>query len=298
MPDTRDGPRIVNALSFDIEDWFHMIGIDGVDDPETWSELPSILEYRTHEILDELDRRGVRATFFIVGWVADRYPHVVREIAIRGHEIGTHSYWHRTVSSLTPEAFAEDIAQSIDSIGTASGVCVRGFRAPSFSIVPGCEWAFDVLLDAGLSYDASLFPAPRGHGGYPCPIVPHKVTAPSGRTLPVLPMSVTRLLGKSIGFSGGGYLRLLPAGMIRRTITKMNGQGLPAVVYLHPADFAVDRPHVSMPLGRRFKTRVGLHTTMPKLRHLLDRFQFDSCAAVLGLDSIGKGVPAYTTETP
>lgn len=276
---------VMNALSFDLEDWFHMIGIAGVDDPQTWDGLPSILERRSAEILDLLDAHKVRATFFIVGWIAERYPAVIRDIAARGHEIGTHSHWHRTVNSLTPESFAEDLAQSIAAIEAACGVRPRGFRAPSFSIVPGIEWAFDVILEAGLTYDASLFPAARSHGGYPCPQGPHRVTTPKGRVLPELPMSTTRLLGKEIGFSGGGYLRLLPGAVICQSVAWLNAQGLPAVVYLHPADFATDRPHVKMPLARRFKTRVGLSSTRPKLRQLLERFRFDSCAAVLGLEA-------------
>lgn len=261
-----------------------MVGIDGVEDPASWPSLPSILERRTGEILDTLDDFDVRATFFVVGWIADRYPHVVRDIAERGHELASHSYWHRTVHSLTAREFADDLARSVDAIGAAAGTRVRGFRAPSFSITPGSEWAFDVMLDAGFDYDASLFPAPRADGGYPCPMIPHEVTAPSGRKLLELPMSTTRLLGARIGFSGGGYLRLLPSPLIVKAVSRLNDQGVPAVVYLHPADFAVDRPHVRMPLARRFRTRIGLRTTMPKLRLLLETFAFDSCAAVLGLE--------------
>lgn len=269
-----------------------MIGIDGVQDPAVWPSLPSILERRTVEILDTLDIYGVRGTFFIVGWIADRYPHVVRDIAARGHELASHSYWHRVVPSLSPREFADDLARSIDAIDRAAGVRVRGFRAPSFSIVPGTEWAFDVLLDAGLDYDASLFPAARAHGGYPCPMTPHEVTAPGGGKLLELPMSTTRILGVEVGFSGGGYLRLLPARTIVTNIARLNAQGVPAVVYLHPADFAVDRPHVRMSPLRRFKTRVGLRSTMPKLRILLETFAFDSCAAVLGLEGRNDAVIA------
>ncbi|ARE40282.1 Polysaccharide deacetylase [Rhodovulum sp. P5] len=289
---------VVNALSFDIEDWFHMVGIAGVDDPATWDALPSILERRTMEILDTLEEKGVRASFFVVGWIADKYPHVIKDIADRGHEISTHSYWHRTVNTLTPEEFAADLDRSIEAIGTASGVRPRGFRAPSFSITPGSEWAFDVLLDAGLVYDASLFPAPRAHGGYPCPLDRHMFTAPSGRKIPELPMSITRILGQRIGFSGGGYLRLLPEPLIRQSIKRMNAEGRPAVVYLHPADFATDRPHVPMSMARKFKTRVGLASTMSKFRALLDNFAFDTCENVLLLAREAKAPRSFREAAP
>ncbi len=146
-----------------------------------------------------------------------------------------------------------------------------------------------MLHEVGLRYDASLFPARRGHGGYPCPPGMHTVTAPSGRTMPELPMSMMRFLGRPLPFSGGGYLRLLPPWLIRRGFEQLNANGQPAVVYLHPRDFAPDCPRVPMPLTRRFKCYVGLDTTCDKLRMLLDRFRFNTCAAVLGVSENGNG---------
>lgn len=276
---------ITNALSFDIEDWFHMVEIEAVADPERWPELPSIVERYTRLILDTLDEASVKATFFILGWIAERHPDLVSAIAARGHELGTHSYWHRKVYDLDPQEFREDMKRSIDVIESAGGTGVHGFRAPSFSITPGSEWAFDVLHDLGLQYDASLFPAPRGHGGYPCPVAPHSFTkAPSGRPMPELPMSIMRLGPLRVPFSGGGYLRALPGWMIRRGFDQLNAQGIPAVVYLHPRDFAPDCPRVPMPLKRRFKCYVGLNSTLAKLRMLLRRYRFTTCRRVLGLE--------------
>ena len=206
-------------------------------------------------------------------------------IADNGHELGTHSYWHRKVYELTPETFRQDMVKSIDAIESAGGKKVLGFRAPSFSITPGAEWAFDVLHDLGLRYDASLFPARRGHGGYPCPMEAHSFTgAPSGRPMPELPMSVMRLAGVRMPFSGGGYLRLLPPRLIRHGFRQLNRQGIPVVVYLHPRDFAPDCPRVPMPPQRRFKCYVGLDGTKDKLRMLLRHYRFDTCAAVLGVN--------------
>ena len=275
---------ITNALSFDIEDWFHMVGIAAVEDPEAWPSFPSIVERHTEWIVETVSNANVQATFFVVGWIAERYPHLVRRIAEAGHEIGTHSYWHRKCYELTPETLREDLKRSIGVLEGISGQRVLGFRAPSFSIIPGSEWVFDVLLDLGLKYDASLFPGTRDNGGYPCPIEAHQFTkTPSGRSMPELPMSVMRLLGRRLAFSGGGYMRLLPHWLIRRGFEQLNSQGVPVVVYLHPRDFAVECPRVPMPLHRRFKSYVGLDTTADKLRMLLANYRFDTCAAVVGV---------------
>lgn len=275
---------IVNALSFDIEDWFHMVEIDAVADPAIWPTLPSLVIRYTQQILETVAAANVRATFFVLGWVAERYPELVRMIAEAGHELGTHSYWHRRVDQLTPKEFHEDMKRSIDVIEQQSGRKVLGFRAPSFSITPGSEWAFDVLHDLGLVYDASLFPAPRGHGGYPCPQQPHAFRrAPSGRPMTELPMSVMRFGPLKLPFSGGGYMRLLPLSVIRRGFRSFHRAGLPVVIYLHPRDFAPDCPRVPMPLHRRFKCYVGLDTTQHKLESLLREYRFDTCASVLGI---------------
>ncbi len=282
MPSDR---TIVNALSFDIEDWFHMVEIAAVSDPQAWPDLDSIVERYTEWIVQTVTEAETRATFFMLGWIAERYPKLVKLIADSGHELGTHSYWHRKVYELTPATFTEDMKQSIDTIESAGGKRVLGFRAPSFSITPGAEWAFDVLHDLGLRYDASLFPARRGHGGYPCPAEPHTFTkAPSGRPMPELPMSVMRLAGVRMPFSGGGYLRLLPPRLIHHGFRQLNRRGIPAVVYLHPRDFAPDCPRVPMPPHRRFKCYVGLAGTKDKLRMLLRHYRFDTCAAVVGVD--------------
>lgn len=276
--------HITNALSFDIEDWFHMVEIDAVADTDAWPTLPSIVEHYTHWIVETVTAANVRATFFMLGWIAERYPNLVKAIADAGHELATHSYWHRKVYELSPAEFRDDMQRSIDVIEAASSKKVLGFRAPSFSITPGTEWAFDVLLDLGLKYDASLFPAARGHGGYPCPVRAHQFTnTPSQRPIPELPMSVMQLGPKRLCFSGGGYMRLLPLWLIRKGFNQLNAQGIPAVVYLHPRDFAPDCPRVPMPLKRRFKCYVGLDTTKRKLQSLLDTHRFDTCASVLGI---------------
>jgi peptidoglycan-N-acetylglucosamine deacetylase len=280
-----------DALSFDIEDWFHIVEVAAVENPAKWpqlSERSSLVERYTDLILEICAERRAKGTFFILGWIAERHPGLVRRIADAGHELATHSFWHRKVYELTPEAFHADMRQSIDAIEAAGGRKVIGFRAPSFSITPGAEWAFDVLHDLGIRYDASLFPTARGHGGYPCPLEAHHFTkVPSGRPMPELPMSVMKVGPKRLAFSGGGYLRLLPGWMIRRGFDQLHREGRPAVVYLHPRDFAPDCPRVPMPASRRFKCYVGMHTTAPKLRMLLERYRFATCAEILAIRNEG-----------
>jgi polysaccharide deacetylase family protein (PEP-CTERM system associated) len=273
---------ILNALSFDIEDWFHLVEIDAVRDPATWPTFPSLVEDKTRLILRILAEHKTTATFFILGWIAERHPALIAEIAAAGHELASHGTMHQPVFQQTPDQFKGDVRRSLDALrAVAPSAAIAGYRAPSFSITPGAEWAFDVLADLGFMYDASLFPASRGHGGYPCPEQPHTLTAPSGRSLAELPMSVGRYGPLRMAYAGGGYLRLLPLSLIRRGVAQSHRAGRPAVTYLHPRDFAPDGPRVPMPATRRFKCYVGLGTTERKLRALLAAYRWGPCHAVL-----------------
>jgi polysaccharide deacetylase family protein (PEP-CTERM system associated) len=288
---------MTHALSFDIEDWFHLVEIKAVEHPSKWPDLESIVVPRTRQILATLKEFNTCATFFILGWIAERHPELVRMIADDGHEIGTHSFWHGKVYELDRESFLDDLRSSIEAIEQGAGVKVYGFRAPSFSITPGAEWAFDVLLEAGLEYDASLFPARRGHGGYPCPQGPHLVKTSNGRDIPELPASVISAGPISICFSGGGYFRLFPIRLIEYGIRKEAAKNRPTVIYLHPRDFAPDCPVVEMPLYRRFKSYVGLESTEPKLRALLKKYRFDTCRSVLS-EHLGSDFPKTANNQP
>jgi polysaccharide deacetylase family protein (PEP-CTERM system associated) len=272
----------IHALSFDIEDWFHMVEIDAVADPKSWDSFPSIVERETEWILDTLDRHGVRASFFVLGWIAAKYPALVKAIEERGHEIGSHSFWHRRIDQLDPAVFKEDITDSLDAIRAAGVERCDGFRAPTFSIVRGAEWAMDVLLDLGFTWDASLFPTPREHGGYPCPLEPHtSMIAPSGRPMPELPMSIMQLGPRATAFSGGGFFRLFPRGVIKRGFMQCERAGRPVVVYMHPRDFATDTPHIPMSRLRRFKCYVGIASAREKFKWMLDSWRFGTCTEVL-----------------
>jgi len=279
--------RPTHILTFDIEDWFHLVGTRILDERERWDALESVVVPYTEKILEALAEHDVRATFFVLGWVADKYPGLVRQIAEQGHELGSHSYWHRAVHTMSPDDFREDLRRSIDAVGGASGGGAKllGYRAPGFTITPGCEWAFDAIADAGLAYDASLFPSPHAHGGYPCPPGAHDLTTSSGRTLRELPMSTMSVLGRRVAFSGGGYLRVLPWAMIRRGMAQCERAGRPAVVYLHPWDFAPPPscPVPEMSRWHRFRCYHGRAGAAAKLNRLLTGWRWTTCAEALGL---------------
>ncbi len=273
---------MINALSFDIEDWFHILQIPELSNTGNWADLPQIVESYTYRILETLNQFEVKATFFIVGWIADRYPHLVREIADLGHEIGSHSYWHKTVYDLSREEFAEDIHASVQTLESISGRKVLGFRAPGFTLTEACPWAFDVLLDEGLSYDASLVPyRPQS---FNVTGKPHRFKGTlSGREIMELPVSALPLGKLSIPYCGGGYLRLMPTFLLYWLMRLQNQRGLPNVVYLHPRDFAVDCPQTKLPPLRHFRTYHGIASTQAKFEFILRNFEWDTCASLLGL---------------
>jgi len=290
---------VVNALSFDVEDWFHILGSEDFCNVRHWPHHPSLVTRYTERILGILDEQGVRATFFILGWIAQRYPHISRLIASQGHEIGTHSYWHRPVRHMTPREFREDLTRAVAVVEQQTGHKVRGFRAPGFSITPDQAWAFDIMLDLGLEYDASLVPFSFAGPSYPCSRSPHVVRdAPSGRTILELPVSVLRMGPLGLRFSGGGYLRLLPSSLIRWAVRRQNRRRLPVVVYLHPRDLAIDCPRVKMPLSRRFRCYVGLASAERKLRMLCSEFRFGSCLRVLRAQQLIDTTAPLVTHLP
>jgi polysaccharide deacetylase family protein (PEP-CTERM system associated) len=289
----KQSTEITHALSFDIEEWFHLVGVEAMADRSRWEVLERTVEPLTDQILSILDDHGVRGTFFVLGWVAERYPGLVKRIAAAGHEIGSHSYWHREVYEHTPDSFREDLRRSIGVLEDASEQQVLGYRAPSFSLTPGCEWVWDAMLDHGLRYDASVFPVKRAHGGYtlPTPLDAQQssvtLATPSGRSIQELPMSVMRLplVGKRVAFSGGGYFRVLPWWLVKHGFAQHDSSGREAVLYLHPWDFATDGPSLPMRRFQKFKCYRHRGQTEPRLRELLQTYRFGTCAEVMGIES-------------
>ncbi len=265
---------MLNALSIDLEDWFHILDVESVPPLSEWQKMESRVERNTEALLAILDRRGVRATFFVLGWIAEVYPHLVKEIARRGHELASHGYAHKLVYESTPREFEDDLLRSRDLTYSASGAVVRGYRAPGFSITRDCLWAFDVLTKNGFVYDSSIFPAVRGHGGYSG--YSSRIVWQPGTNggLWEFPISVCSLLGLKFVFSGGGYLRFWPLPVIDYGIRQINRQRHPAVVYFHPRDLDDGQPRLEMPLKRRWKTYYNLTAGGEKLDRILSGFHF------------------------
>lgn len=265
-----------HLFSVDVEEHFQVNAFEGLVPRETWSAQPSRVERSTGVLLDLLARYDATATFFTLGWVAERCPALVRRIVEAGHEIASHSWWHRKVSTLTPDTFREELASSRRILEDTSGRPVRGFRAPSFSIRPGMEWAFDVLLEEGYTWDSSLFPIRRPDYGYPlAPPSPHEITRPAG-TLLEIPMATLRRFGLQIPAAGGGYLRHFPLGVLTAALRDHEAAGTPAMMYVHPWEVDPDQPRLPVGPLTRLRHYGGLERTLPRLERLLAGFRFTS----------------------
>ncbi len=271
----------VHALSIDVEDWFHVLDCAGAPEPASWSGQPSRVEANTRALLQLLDAHGQRATFFVLGWVAEHHPAVVAEIVRHGHEIGSHSYGHALVSSQTPDSFARDLDRSLEALHAAGAPQVRSFRAPGFSIGPDEAWAFDILASRGVRLDASLFLSRRAHGGWPLARRrPFEIWTPGGAHLLEVPVVPFRLAGRELPWSGGGYLRLLPKALLLTLLRQANHADEPAVVYLHPREIDPAQPRMALPAARSFKYYVGLDGVEDKLRAMFSVARFDTLSAV------------------
>lgn len=233
-------------------------------------------------LLDLLARHGVRATCFVLGWLAERHPGLVKRIAAAGHEIASHGWWHRRITTLAPEELRHELRDSKGILEDLAGRAVTGFRAPSFSIVPGCEWAFDILLEEGYTYDSSLFPIRRPGYGYPgAPVIPHRIRRPSG-TLLEIPLATARLLGSRVPAAGGGYLRQLPYGFIRTAALQAQERQAPGMFYIHPWEIDPGQPRLPVGWLTRLRHYRGLETTYSRLDRLFGEFRFTSVAGWLG----------------
>ena len=259
-----------NILSVDVEDWFHILDIAAEPPVATWGDLESRVERNFHVLMDVFERHGQRVTCFFLGWIAERFPNLVREALTRGHEIASHGSHHQLVYGQTPERFRADIRDAKSLLEDIAGTRVEGYRAPGFSVVPATPWALEEIAAAGYTYDSSIFPASRGHGGFVgAPLHPHRIKTPGGDLLE-FPVSVASVLGRRICFFGGGYLRLFPWPLIARMARQVAADGRPVVYYLHPREIDPRQPRLPMPAVRRIKSYVNLSTTAGKLERLLE----------------------------
>jgi len=265
--------RIRNGFSVDVEDYFHTEAMAGAVARESWDTLPSRVEHNTHLIMEVLQRHKVRGTFFILGWIADRFPHLLQELACQGHELACHSYWHRPVYTLTHAEFKEDTLRSKCAIENAAGVRVRGYRAPTFSIVPATAWALEILAELGFLYDSSTHPI--RHDLYANPYGQRHPFVTSTGSLLEFPITTLQLLSHNFPFSGGGYFRILPYAYTKRALRHINTQEhMAAIFYIHPWEFDPEQPRFRTSVKSRIRQYTGLRATAPKLERLVRDFRF------------------------
>lgn len=276
-----DVPGPTNILSVDVEDWFHILELEGGYTRADWGSLEPRVVGNTERLLALLAETGSRATFFVVGWVAARYPALVRRIAEAGHELASHSYWHEVVARHDRGSLAADLERSKKLIEDLCGASVEGFRAPGGSITEASAWAFDVIREQGFRYDSSVCPGYMSHGGFASAHhAPHRILCTEGELLEV-PLSTIGVGPWRLPYAGGGYLRLLPYPIVRACIRAEHRRRSPATVYVHPREIDVDQPRMDLPPLRRFKYYVGLRGAESKLRALLRDHAFDSTRAWL-----------------
>lgn len=267
--------RKLSVISVDVEDYFQVEAFSSIVKRDEWSQYPSRVEANTRRLMDLFDERGVKATFFVLGWVADKHPQVVREIVRRGHEPACHSYWHRLIYNISPDAFRRDTIRAKNCIEQAAGQEVLGYRAPCFSITNRCLWAIDILTELGFRYDSSIFPIKHEwYGIADAPRTPFQISTPSG-LLTEYPIATFRLRPTpNLPVGGGGYLRLLPSWYTRLGIQRAWQQGVTVVAYIHPWEIDPEQPRIAASLKSRFRHYTNLGKTRERLSNLLNMGDF------------------------
>jgi polysaccharide deacetylase family protein (PEP-CTERM system associated) len=267
-------PRSI--FSIDVEDWFNLSGTGFEPPVSQWDQLESRIERNLGALLELLAERGSTATCFVIGYFAKRFPHLVRDAVAAGHEIASHSYFHRLIYDMSAEEFYQDAVASRKLLEDICGKPVRGYRAPAFSVTEQTPWFFDRLAAAGYEYDSSVFPAPHQTGGLAtAQLAPHRIETAAG-ALTEFPITVVRVLQQPMCFFGGGYLRLFPYRLIRSMGRRALGENRPIVFYIHPREIDPDQPRLPLSRRRRFTCYVNLRSTRPKLEHILRDFQVSS----------------------
>lgn len=273
----------VNAFTIDVEDYFQVAALAPAIPRDSWESRESRVEANTERILGVLAERGVRATFFVLGWVAERSPQLVRRVAASGHEVACHGFSHQLIYRQTPGEFREETLRAKRQLEDLLGAPVLGYRAASFSVTPASLWALDTLIDAGFRYDSSVFPIRHDRYGLPgAAPEPGRVTAPSGRTLVEFPMSAASFFGVQVPVSGGGYFRILPYWLTRAGLRQINQRhGRPFTFYLHPWEVDPAQPRFRVSVLSRFRHYTNLARCEARLRRVLSEFTFAPMREVL-----------------
>lgn len=274
-------PQLDGTFTVDVEDYFHVSAFSSVIRPENWDHYVCRVEQSTRTILELAAKHSTRGTFFILGWVAERYPEIVREIQSAGHEIGCHSYWHQLIYELGPQRFRSDLVKARDCLQWITGHPVKLHRAPSFSITEKSLWALDILIEEGFQIDSSIYPVHHDRYGIPgSPRLPHIIATRAGQ-IHEFPGMTCKVAGLTMPVGGGGYLRLFPWSLTSRLLRQIRKEQRPLNVYLHPWEVDVDQPRIAASLKSRFRHYQNLKTTAPKLSKMLTEFRLGTMTDVL-----------------
>lgn len=289
---------LLNALTIDVEEYFHVTNLERCLPPSCWDQLESRVVASTDRLLEILAESGTRATFFILGWVAQRHTQLVRRIQAEGHEIGSHGHGHRLICTQSPAQFRADLCRSRKLLEDITGQPVRLYRAPSFSIIPATLWALDVLIEEGFTVDSSIYPVHHDRYGIPgSPMAPHQIERSSG-SIWEFPPPVWPVLVWPVPVGGGGYFRLYPYALTRRGLQAINNTGRPFAAYLHPWELDSDQPRYRPGLLAGFRHYVGLQRTEERLRRLVRDFSFGTLSQALERFAGAGGYSPRTSAHP
>ena len=275
-------PTVTNAFSVDVEDYFQVAALAPAISRDSWSQRESRVEQNTERILVRLAEHGIRGTFFVLGWIAERHPSLVKRIAAAGHEIASHGFSHQLIYRQSPETFRAETERCKHLLEDITGNEVLGYRGASFSITRQSLWALDVLIDLGFQYDSSIFPI--RHDRYGIPDASDElgpVSAPSGRKLIEFPLAAASFGALKVPVSGGGYFRLLPYWITRLGLKRINRTGRPVAFYVHPWELDPAQPRVRVGTLSRWRHYTNLHRVEARLQRLFTDFKFDSMSTVL-----------------
>jgi len=276
---------IKNAFTVDLEEWFHISGVPSLQDIKRWDDFESRIEDNTHRLLKILDDHDVKATFFVLGWIAEKYPGLVKQIHDAGHEIGNHGYRHKLINRMTKDEFKKDLLRSEELIENIIKQKIILHRAPTFSIDSSCVWVFDILAKNGYKIDSSIFKGKRDCGGTKDQrfAKDHIFTVETEYgEVTEFPLKKEKFMGIELPVTGGGYLRTLPRFIIDHTIKKANNKGYPIYLYIHPSDIDVNRPvPKDIRITKRIRAKIGLKSTERKLNYILDNYEFSPIGDVI-----------------
>jgi polysaccharide deacetylase family protein (PEP-CTERM system associated) len=274
-----------NALTIDLEDYYHVSNFERYVPRDRWDIMPIRVEESTIKVLELLSAYKIKATFFVLGWIAERMPSLIREVWSGGHEIASHGYDHRLAYGMSPEDFRTDIRKSKSAIEDAIGERIYGYRATSYSIVRNNLRYLRILAEEGFFYDSSIFPVHHDRYGIPDWYRFPKVVKCDGYTIHEVPPSTFKIFGYNLPVAGGGYLRLFPVRFLSYCISRINMvEGKPAVIYFHPWELDIDQPRIKVPFLRAFRHYNNLHNTEKKIAYLLKNFKFCRISEILGIE--------------